>query len=100
MRVINNPALTPLSMPVRAQLSPECTDLLNRIFVIDEKKRITVPEIKQHAWYTRPLLPRYAEAEAKIAADQRKVEEYIRKRDLDIVRHEPPSAFHVAGHAP
>lgn len=34
-----------------AQLSPECTDLLNKIFVIDEKARITIAQIKEHPWY-------------------------------------------------
>ena len=72
-----------------AQLTPECTDLLNKIFVIDEKKRITVPEIKEHAWYTRPLLPKYAAAEADIGQRQAQVEAYIKRRDLNIVRTSP-----------
>lgn len=38
-----------------AQLSPEVTDLLNKIFVIDEKARITIAQIKEHPWYTPPL---------------------------------------------
>lgn len=38
-----------------AQLSPEVTDLLNKIFVIDEKARITIAQIKEHPWYP-PLL--------------------------------------------
>ena len=54
--------------------------------MIDEKKRITVPEIQEHPWYGRPLLPKYAAAEAQICARQRQVEEYIRRRDLNIVR--------------
>jgi hypothetical protein len=45
-----------------------------------------VPEIKEHAWYTRPLLPRYEAAEADIAKRQADVEAYIRRRDLNIVR--------------
>jgi serine/threonine-protein kinase SRK2 len=32
------------------QLSPECKDLLNRIFVIDAKKRITIEDIERHPW--------------------------------------------------
>ena len=72
-----------------AQLTPECTDLLNKIFVIDEKKRITVPEIREHPWYKRPLLPKYAAAEADISARQKQVEEYIRRRDLNIVSATP-----------
>ena len=81
----------------RAQLTPECTDLLNKIFVIDEKKRITVQEIQGHPWYQRPLLPKYAAAEAEIASRQRQVEDYIRRRDLNIVRaplHNPVYALY------
>lgn len=33
------------------KLSKECMDLLNKIFVIDEKKRITIEQIKLHPWY-------------------------------------------------
>ena len=34
----------------RDDLSKEVTDLLDRIFVVDPLKRITVPEIMQHPW--------------------------------------------------
>ncbi|KAK9916166.1 hypothetical protein WJX75_009636 [Coccomyxa subellipsoidea] len=66
------------------KLSPECTDLLNKIFVIDEKARITIAQIKEHPWYNVPLIPKYAEAERDIEERQRKVEQYIRQRDLNI----------------
>jgi serine/threonine-protein kinase SRK2 len=32
------------------QLSPECKDLLNKIFVIDAKKRISIEQIERHPW--------------------------------------------------
>ncbi|EIE25720.1 kinase-like protein [Coccomyxa subellipsoidea C-169] len=66
------------------KLSPECTDLLNKIFVINEKERITIAQIKEHPWYNVPLVPKYAEAERDIEARQRRVEQYIRHRDLNI----------------
>jgi serine/threonine protein kinase len=31
-------------------LSPEARDLLDKIFVVDPTKRITIPEIMQHPW--------------------------------------------------
>jgi len=37
-------------LPSDLQLSPECKDLLNRIFVIDAKKRITIEDIERHPW--------------------------------------------------
>lgn len=33
------------------KLSKECMDLLNKIFVVDDKKRITIEAIKEHPWY-------------------------------------------------
>lgn len=36
-----------------------------------------------------PLIPKYAEAERDIEERQRKVEQYIRQRDLNIVRIVP-----------
>ena len=33
-----------------AKLTPECMDLLNKIFVVDDKKRITIDHIKEHPW--------------------------------------------------
>ena len=36
-------------------LSPECRDLLDRIFVTDPKRRITVPQIMEHPFYTQFL---------------------------------------------
>ena len=32
------------------KLSKECMDLLNKIFVVDDKKRITIEAIKSHPW--------------------------------------------------
>lgn len=32
------------------QLSPEARDLLDRIFVLDPTKRITIPDIMHHPW--------------------------------------------------
>lgn len=43
-------------------MSPECVDLLDRIFTIKEKDRITISEIRQHPWFTAPLSPKYAKA--------------------------------------
>lgn len=39
-------------------ISPESRDLIARMLAVDPVKRITVPEITQHPWFT-PDLPRY-----------------------------------------
>lgn len=56
------------------RLSPEARDLLNRVFVVDDRKRITVPEIKAHPWYVRALSPKHAAAEARVRAEQAALE--------------------------
>lgn len=58
------------------KLSPECKDLLNRIFVIDAKKRITIEDIERHPWYRKPLPPRYQAVLDSLAAKQREIEAF------------------------
>ncbi|KAA3474282.1 serine/threonine-protein kinase SRK2I-like isoform X1 [Gossypium australe] len=43
------------SIPDFVQISPECRHLISRIFVADPTARITIPEIKNHAWFLRNL---------------------------------------------
>ena len=52
------------------RMSPACMDLLDRIFKISEKERITVAEIKKHPWYTEPLTGKYADAAKALEASQ------------------------------
>ena len=70
----------------RAQLTPECMDLLNKIFVIDQNQRITVPNIKAHTWYTKPLLDKYLAAEEALAKRQETLNAYVAQRQLNSVR--------------
>ena len=72
----------------RAQLSPECMDLLNKIFVINQDQRITVPNIKAHPWYTKPLLAKYQAAEETLAQRQVQLNAYVAQRQLNSVRPE------------
>ena len=44
-----------------AQLSPECRDLLSRIFHIAEADRITVQQIMQHPWCAGVLVRDHAD---------------------------------------
>ena len=69
------------------QLSPECMDLLNKIFVINQDQRITVPNIKAHPWYTKPLLAKYQAAEETLAQRQEQLNAYVQQRQLNSVRH-------------
>lgn len=42
-------------IPEKLNLSPCVKDLLARIFVKDPSQRMTIAEIKQHAWYLHRL---------------------------------------------
>ena len=68
------------------QLSDEVKLLLDRIFKVNEKERITIEGIKEDPWYSAPLPPKYIEAEENIAKQQRKVEEQCMQRALNPVR--------------
>ncbi|OAY35350.1 serine/threonine-protein kinase SAPK10 [Manihot esculenta] len=43
------------SIPDIVQISPECRDLISRIFVFDPAARITIPQIKNHLWFLKNL---------------------------------------------
>lgn len=68
-------------------MSPECVDLLNKIFQINEAKRIKIEEIRQHPWYVVPLAPRYERAMAEILAEQAEIAAHLR---MASVRPPPP----------
>ncbi len=71
-------------IPLHTQLSAEIKDLLDKIFVVDEGKRITVDEIKEHPWYNKPLPEPY-----KAAWDNmRKKQEELDESRKDLQRNE------------
>ena len=78
------------------QLSDECRDLLNRIFVTNEKSRITVAEIKDHPWFKMPLSEEYAKAEQKILELQQQHNDYTASRKISTVRPHPVSCCEKA----
>ncbi|KAL8152208.1 hypothetical protein V2J09_009968 [Rumex salicifolius] len=43
------------SIPDYVRVSPDCRQLLSRIFVANPAKRITIPDIKQHPWFLKNL---------------------------------------------
>lgn len=72
--------------PCPSQLSPECLDLLNRIFVVDHEQRITVEEIRAHPWFLKPLSPRFQAAWDHLQSRQAQFETKLRKHTMDRVR--------------
>ena len=67
------------------QLSNECMDLLNKIFVIDELKRITLKGIREHAWYNKPLEAKYRDAFDRFQQEQGEKDHYTATRRLSEV---------------
>ena len=43
------------AIPPQLPISPECVDLIARIFVANPVQRITLPEIRQHPWFLKNL---------------------------------------------
>ena len=52
-----------------SHLSPGSRDLIPRMLLVDPLKRITIPEIRQHPWFTQHL-PRYLAVLPPDAASQ------------------------------
>lgn len=71
--------------PILLQLSPDCRDLLDSIFVVDEKKRISIQEMKKHAWYNKPLPSRLQYSEKRLREEQDLLQAHIVARQLDEV---------------
>lgn len=68
-----------------AQLSDEVKVLLDKIFKVNEKERITIDGIREDPWYQGPLQPKFEQAEGRILQQQREVEERCRQRALNPV---------------
>ncbi|KAL8476222.1 hypothetical protein ACS0TY_028763 [Phlomoides rotata] len=62
-KTINRILSVHYSIPDYVRISKECKHLLSRIFVADPEKRITIPEIKKHAWFVENLPIEFEEGE-------------------------------------
>ena len=82
-----------MALMVALQLSTECRDLLDRIFMVDEKNRISIQDIKRHEWYNKRLGPRHQHAELDLLEQQSTLEAHMATRELDQVRYK---SFHLA----
>ncbi|KAF8062957.1 SAPK1 [Scenedesmus sp. PABB004] len=67
----------PLIAQDAAMLSAECTDLLNRMFALEEGQRIDIPGIREHPWFARPLPPLYANAMGRLNEEQARIDQQV-----------------------
>ena len=44
-------------IPKYPRVSSECKDLITRILVSDPDRRLTIPQIQRHPWYSKGLPP-------------------------------------------
>jgi serine/threonine-protein kinase SRK2 len=78
-------------VPAGVSLSSDCKDLLARIFVVDPKRRITVPEIRAHPWFVRDLprklaMPYKPLENAPLRAQAQRVIETLRVKRAEQMR--------------
>ncbi|KAL6745635.1 kinase-like domain-containing protein [Haematococcus lacustris] len=59
------------------KLSDNCRDLLDKIFEMQESKRIDIAGIRQHPWFLTPLPGVYESALAALAAEQAALTEQV-----------------------
>ena len=45
------------TIPDSLQLSPECRDLLARVFVLDPAQRLSLAGVRSHPWFVQHLPP-------------------------------------------
>ncbi|CAL5218912.1 g658 [Coccomyxa viridis] len=69
--------------PSLNKLSDEVKVLLDKIFKVNEKERITIDGIREDPWYQGPLQKKFSEAEQRINKQQQEVEERCRQRALN-----------------
>lgn len=82
------------SFPANLALSRECHDLMARTFVANPAQRITIEQIKQHAWFMRNLPPELRDdgaAAASAVPPPPQTAEAI-KRIVEEARHKNPAA--------
>ncbi|KAI8468136.1 MAG: kinase-like domain-containing protein [Monoraphidium minutum] len=53
-----------------SRLSPECRDLLDRMFDVNQDSRISIEQIVKHPWFSHPLPQRYEDALAALQKEQ------------------------------
>jgi len=73
---------------VAKHLSPECQDLLDHIFDLDERKRLSTESIRSHPWFSLPMSPKHEAAWKKCQEiqDQINLEVVKQKSDPDFER--------------
>ena len=67
------------------QISPECKDLIDRIFNVDSAERFGMEDMKKHPWYNKPLTPRHQAAIDRINAEQAELEKRSQTIRIDEV---------------
>lgn len=63
-------------------MSPELVDLMNKIFEVDEAKRITMEEIKEHPWYKAPMREQFEQSMEAIVAQQTKLNKFMKRHGV------------------
>ena len=88
----------PRNKDIVKHMSPECVDLLDRIFQLNESKRIKISDIRQHAWFTAPMSPKYASAMQAITSEQEGLLQLLEKSKVRcsfLVRNAPVSTDYL-----
>lgn len=76
-----------------SKLSPECRDLLDKIFVVNPAERINIAQIQAHPWYNKPLTPQFQQAAQQVAAKQAQLDQQINSVPSNPVRPPSPPSY-------
>ena len=75
-----------LSKDVAALVSPECHDLLDRIFSPNPNQRISMADVLHHPWCQQVLSPKYHAAMDAMASQQAQLKRDVGLHTADTVR--------------
>ncbi len=80
-----------ISTAAAAAVSPECRDLLDRIFSVDPTQRLSMHDILHHPWCRQPLPPKYNAALDAMASRQAQLKQSIGLHTADnVIAPTPP----------
>ena len=68
------------------RLSPECRDMLDKVFELNEKRRCSVEDIKSHPWFNMQMPPKYEAGIKRLEQQQQKIRRAAMQCNFKVTR--------------
>lgn len=70
---------------VAKRLSQECQELLDHIFDLNERRRMSIEDIKGHPWFNRELPEKYTKALEFLEGQNEKISQQIDMGNFKVI---------------